>query len=354
MLPSFLTPPLELLTGEGRFEPLGETRGRWRRTQILLARELCSFEWFEQPMAKGGEGAKAARLYARTAAPFMNAGLLVRRAGDGYAIWWWDLDRIGPWLAERFGAALPVVAPETLAQPPGQDWRVIRLGGGFEAQCWRDGVLVASAWRRLPPDGAFWAAFARSQRYPPSPPPATPPNPQTLPLADRVNLGWGDWGEADRGRAARIAAGAAAVLLAGACALWLGQGLRLGQLAKAAEARAQAEQAQALAARHDDTAAQRQLAAFRAVAGGPSPVAALETALAVVRRHGLAAKAFAIDGPIVSVTLPYAAIDQASVITRELQASGAFTDVRPMSASGQGLITIRMSIKGSPAASPGE
>ena len=351
MLPHFLTPPLELLTGDGRFVSLGEARARWRRPQVLLARELCSFEWFDPPMAKGDEGARAARLYARTAAPFVNAGMLVRRAGDGHAIWWWDMDRIGPWLADRFGPDSPVVAPETLAQPPGQDWRVVRLGNGFEAQCWSEGVLVASVWRRTAPDAAFWSAFARRQRHPPSPPPAAPPSPQTLPLAEPVDLGWARWDGANRDRAAKVAAAAAAVLLAAAGMLWLGQGLRLGRLADTTEAQARAEQAQALAARHDDTAAVGRLAAFRAVAGGPNPVAALETALAVVRRHGLSAKAFAIDGPTVTVSLPYSAIDQAQAIARDLEASGAFADVRPM--TGQGLITIRMSMRGAPAASPG-
>jgi len=351
MFPPFLTPPLELLTGDGRFVSLGEARARWRRPQVLLARELCSFEWFDPPMAKGGEGAGAAGLYARTTAPFVNAGMLVRRAGDGYAIWWWDMDRVGPWLAERFGAASPVVAPETLAQPPGQDWRVVRLDAGFEAQCWSDGVLVASAWRRTAPDTAFWSAFARNQRHPPSPAPAAPPNPQTLPLAERVDLGWAGWSGANRDQATKAGAAVAAMLLAAAGMVWFGQGLRLGKLADTTEAEAQAEQAQALAARHDDTAAVRQLTAFRAVAGGPNPVAALETALAVVRRHGLSAKAFAIDGAIVTVSLPYSAIDQAQAISRDLEASGVFADVRPM--TGQGLITIRMSMKGAPAPSPG-
>jgi hypothetical protein len=347
----FLTPPLELLTSEGRFVSLGDPRARWRRPQVLLARELCSFEWFDPPMAKRADGGRAADLYARTTAPFVNAGMLVRRAGDGYAIWWWDMDRVGPWLADRFGAGTPMVAPETLAQPPGQDWRVVRVASGFEAQCWSEGVLVASAWRRLPPDAAFWSAFVRRQRHPPSPPPAAPPTPQTLPLTERVDLGWARWGGVNRNRAAQVAAAATAVLMAAAGVFWLGQGLRLGRLADTTEAQAQVEQAQALTARHDDTAAVRQLAAFRMVAGGPNPVAALETALAVVRRHGLSAKAFAVDGATVTVSLPYSAIDQAQAISRDLAASGAFADVRPM--TGQGLITIRMSIKGAPAASPG-
>ena len=138
----FPTPPLELLCADGRFAPL--TEGRGLRPRVLLARELCSFEWFEPA---GGRSAadQAARLYARTSAPFNNPGVLVRRAGAGYAIWWWDRERTGPWLAERFGAAPPSVAPETLAQPPGIGWRVVRLASGLELQYWRRGILVASS-----------------------------------------------------------------------------------------------------------------------------------------------------------------------------------------------------------------
>ena len=60
------------LSAEGRFTSLTEGAGA-RRPRVLLARELCSFEWFEPA---GGRAAadQAARLYARASAPFNNPG----------------------------------------------------------------------------------------------------------------------------------------------------------------------------------------------------------------------------------------------------------------------------------------
>jgi hypothetical protein len=348
---SFLSPPIELLTAEGRFEALGEGGAPWRRPLVLLARELCSFERFESPGGARAPTLQAARLYARANSPFLSPGTLVRRAEAGYGIWWWDRERVGPWLARRFGAADVAAAPETLAQPPGAGWRIVRLASGFELQAWRGKALVASAWRRAPPDAADWSAFARQLRGAPEPPPATPPPAQTLPIAGDFGLGGVSGLELTPALAAGLAAGGAAVVLAGASAFWVGQGLRLSTLAGGLERQAEAERA-AVAPRTDDTAAAQRLAAFNALADRPDPLAGLSTALEVLRAHGVAAKSFAVDGPVLTVTAPYAALGKVDAISVALAQTGDFQDVRPLPDSAAGVIKIELTMRGAEAGSP--
>jgi hypothetical protein len=339
----FPNPPLELLSVEGRFTPLTAAAGR--RPRVLLARELCSFEWFEPA---GGRTAadQAARLYARTSAPFVDAGALVRRAGAGYAIWWWDRERIGPWLAERFGAETPTLAPETLAQPPANGWRVVRLASGFELQYWRPGTLVASSWRRTAPDAAAWAAFARQQRDPQVPPPVEPPPPQPLPVVQDADFGESGWRDVSPAQTAQLALVGSAALIAAASLFWVGQALRLSQLSAGLERQALAESGAGVQ-RRDDGAARRQIAAYRALGDRPEPIGGLKTALDVLRRHKIAPKAFSVDGPTLTVTVPYTALGQMGQITQELEATGAFTEVRPLSNSADNSIGIRMMVKAS-------
>jgi hypothetical protein len=346
---SFLTPPLELLSADGVFEPLDlAPAAAWRQPQVLLARELCAFEYFEAGGVGGSAGAAAARLHARTAAPFLNPGFLIRRAGRGYGIWWWDLDRIGPWLAERFGAGARVqIAPETLAQPAGMDWRIVRLAAGFEAQFWRTGALAASSWRRQPFDAAAWSAFARQQRNPPFPAPTQPPTPQVLPPFGDLGFGLGRWRDLTAAEWARAAAMGLAAALVLACVFFTGQGLRLQGLARQAEQRAEAVRRSTPATvRGDDAAALQKLAAFRALAGRPSPLAALAAAMGVLRLYGVTAKSYTADAASLTLILPYAAIDRIDKITREMQQSGVFTDVRPLTEPENKTIKLVMTLKG--------
>jgi hypothetical protein len=345
---TFLTPPIELLTADGRFMPLASGAG-WRRPIVLLARELCSYAWFE-PAARGGVAVQAARLYARAHAPYLNPGVALRRAGPGYGVWWWDEDSVAPPLAARFGDARPPVAPETLAQPTGGAWRVVQLAHGFELQAWRGRALVASSWRRSLPSAADWSAFTRLQRDPPVPPPAAPPAPQTLPLAESVSLA--PELELTPASAARLAAGSAGALLALLAAFWAGQGLRLGDLATRFETQSRAVQQTGAPAPGADADSLRRIAAFQALAARPDAVAGLETALKVVRAHGVATKSFAIDGPVVSVTVPYAALGKVETITQDLEATGAFAEVRPLTDSATGSIRLEMTLAGARPVSP--
>ena len=102
MPPPFQTSGVELLSADGAFAPVGGGGG-FGRPKVLLARELCVFERFERPAAGRSAALAAARLHARTAAPYTNPGILVRSAGNGADIWWWDRDRVAPLLQARFG-----------------------------------------------------------------------------------------------------------------------------------------------------------------------------------------------------------------------------------------------------------
>ncbi len=339
-------PPLELLCADGRLSRRWP-EGGGRRPRVLVARELCSFEWFE-PAGARAAAEQAARLYARTSAPYLNPATLVRRAGGGYAIWWWDRDRVGPWLAERFGADAPPVGPETLAQPQGSDWRVVRLASGFELQYWRRRTLVASSWRRTAPDATAWAAFARQQREPETPPPAEPPPPQVLPVIQDADFGEGDWRDISPAETARLALIGSAALIVVYSLFCVGQALRLSQLSAGLERRALAESG-AVVQRRDDATTRRQLAAYQAFGARPEPMGGLKTALDVLRRHKITARVFSVDGPTVTVIVPYTALYDVGEITRELEATDAFTDVRPLSNSANNSIGIRMVVKASPA-----
>jgi hypothetical protein len=341
MPPRFLDPPLQRLSADGGLTPVQGGGAPWRRPVVLLARELCSFECF-QPAGRAAT-LPAARLYARANAPYLHPGVLVRRSGAGYAIWWWDAERLAAALAAASSDAPSAAAPETLAQPAAEGWRVVRLASGFELQCWRGRALIASAWRREPPDGADWAAFARQIRDPPSPAPASPPAPETLPVSGDVALGQGL--ELTGASAAPLAAGVAAVLLAVAAAFWAGQALHLSSLADGLESQAAAEHALA-APPPADAAAEQRLAALRALAARPDPIAGLAAAMEVLKAHGVAVKSFGIDGGVVTVTAPYTALDKIDQITADLAATDAFSDVRPLPDSVAGAIRIQLTMKG--------
>ena len=132
---SFLTPRVERLSAEGRFEPLhpGGAIGRFRRPVVLLDRSLCTFARLETAALPRGRRRQAARLHARLASPYVTGGAALVKAGADFGIWWWDLDRVELEVAERFGPGGASLRPETLAQPAGEGFRIVRLAVGYEA-----------------------------------------------------------------------------------------------------------------------------------------------------------------------------------------------------------------------------
>ena len=345
MPPSFLNRSVELLTAKGSFESIAEGVG-WLRPTVLLARELCSFEFFAPSTGVGATGAAAARLHARTAAPFEDAGWLVRRAGAGYAVWWWDKGRIGPWLQDRFGQIPVQVFPETLAQPAGNGWRIARSTDGFEAQLWKDGALASSAWRREPFDGASWTDFTRMQRNPPEPAPSQPPPASRLPLTTSP-AGTLELDTLSPQTTLRLAAGAAVFAVVAISLFWLGEGLRLKNLAQAdVRAAAQLRASTSTAYPTRDRSAVLRIAAFRRFADRPDMLAALGTALSVAKLYGVEPQAFDIDGSTLTLTLPYSAMTSVDRIAAELEASRQFADPRPTTDPTSQTIQLRMRLVG--------
>lgn len=339
---SFLTPPIELMTAEGGFEPLAT--GGFGRPRVLLARELCAFEHFRPPAAAGSAGLAAARLHARTRAPFHNPGVLIRRGPQGFGIWWWDMDAIAPHLEARFGSARVLLLPESLAQARGEGWRVLRQSSGYEAQHWRGGELLGSAWRRERFDDEAWAAFVRVQRGSHEEAPAEPPPAQPLPLQPAL-ASPGGLSEMAPGELAALAAGIAAMALVLTAAVQLGQGLRLSQDAKKAEAQAAVLRATpATSLEAQDRRSLQQLKGFRALSERTSPLVSLTTALQVLRLFEVEPTGYESDGQTLSLTLPYAAIGKAERISAELAGTGRFTDVRPITQPGRKAIELRMKV----------
>ncbi len=351
MTPDFLSPPLELLSADGRFEPVGAGRAGWRRPVVLLARELCSFGWFDAGRAQGSAAAAAARLHARAAAPFAHAGWRMRRGDGGVSIWWWDRDWVDAKLRERFGSRAAAVAPETLAQAPGEGWRIIRSSRGFDAQCWRGGALIGSAWRPERFDSEAWDAFVRVQRAADEPAPAEPPTADHLPWSRDPLPGLAELGAITPAEAARIGAVAATAVLIAAGGFFAGQALRLGRLAGAAGAEATAVAA-ARGPAGDRQGAQR-LAAFRRLSTGQDPLAALSVALGVLQLYDVEATQMKVDRASLTLTLPYAAIDRVDRIALELENSGAFADVRPLTDDDAQVIRLQMKLaRPAPSTSP--
>lgn len=288
----------------------------------------------------------AARLHAASAAPFLQAGALVEKSGRGFSIWWWDRERIDPALIEAFGARPPASAPETFTPPVGgSGWRVLRLGDGVEAQLWRDGGLVASRWRRTAFDAVAWEAFVRIQPGP-GDAPTEPPAAVTgfrAPFPRRHN---GSGVSPDQ--LLRAAPAAVAVLLLTVAAFWLGQGLKLRSDSQELERVAALERQAAPPPTATGGNAARRLAAFTALSERPNPVAALGVATRILRLYGVGVQAADAQGDALTLTLPYSTLSGVDRIARDMEASGVFTDVRPITNAADHTIQLRMRLTGRP------
>ncbi len=346
MLLTFLTPRVELLGSDGQLSTLQEagSLGRVAPSVVLIARELCTFQAFSAPLPGGRQLAQAARLHAVASPPYARSAHVLARSSGAVGIWWWDVDRVSGLLEN---AGLPPtlrVTPETLAQPPGDRLRLVKLASGFEAQAWKDGKLVASAWRSARFDPAAWAQFTRGVGIEAGS--ESPPAAITLPASlERINAAL-EPSPPDLATAAKTAGAALGVLLAGAIALNLGQAWRLTHDTAGVEKRAETLKA---ALPQDSGEARRRLAREAAVfdpaAASTSPLSAAGVIVGITALLELTPTRLTIEAGEAELVLPYAAIDRVGELTPELEGSGYFTDVRPETNSDAGELIYYLRIR---------
>ncbi len=223
---TFLTPPIELLSAEGRFVGLAHEaaaaadhpRGA-RALQLRVVRVRCE--------RRGGGRGRAA--YARANAPYLNpgadgaaGGARLRRLVVGRRQRRTATRRP---LRRRAPAALAPGLWRSFARRPVAD-RLRPDERVRAADLANVRALVASSWRRAQPyRGGLVCAFTRLQRDPPVPPPTAPPAPETLPIAEGFTPTAFELELTPASHRAKLAAGSAAALLALSAAFLDGAGL---------------------------------------------------------------------------------------------------------------------------------
>ncbi|WP_426041895.1 hypothetical protein [Brevundimonas sp. TWP2-3-4b1] len=347
MLNRFLTPRIDRLGSDGHVEEVhpGTALGRLRPRVLLLGRELCTFFWFDAGAMSPRRRRQAARLHARIASPYLVSGGTIVKAGAGFGVWWWDLARIQPWLQDQYGTRRPVIRPETLAQPPGRDWRILKLDHGYELQWWQAGALMASAWRAIRPDATSWSGFARLQRG--AEDSGSVPVVEQVPIALNSEAFVLSGAEITREQAVLATAGGFAMIAMIMALFWAGQALQLRSDAdkleiQAATLGAGASRPQALQVFEND---RRRMAAFQEIEQRTNPISSVGAALAVLAIHDLQPTQIEATVDSLTLTLPYAASRQSDELVEEFEASGYFYDVQPAIQSPAAALKITMKVR---------
>ncbi len=353
MLPSFLTRPVLRLRADGGAEAPGPREPALGPPTVWLARGLCRFERFRPPPGLSGRAAlAAARVHARTRAPFASAGhALARTAGGGFGVWWWDAAQVDQLLADAGVEAPARLRPEAAGQAAGLDgWRVLR-GEGYEAQRWADGSLEASAWRRTAFDAAAWGAFARlagpdagsGSGLAPGSPPAAHPALFTAgsPYASRFVR------EVDVAATLQAAVLALLVVSLGASGFFVGQGLAAARRDSGLRTEIAAREGAAPRSRRPELAARaRGLDALARVVDRPGPLARLVDAQRVLARFDLRITGFDAGRDELAVSVPASAAAGVDLLVEEIQARPEFADVRPVLDRDAHVLTLRMRLVG--------
>ncbi len=346
MLNDFLTPRTEFLNSAGRRETLhpGGLLGRLRRPVLLLARDLCAFELFETANLPASRRRQAARLRAISASPYAAASYRLVPVGADFGIWWWDLDRLGDAALQAEIVARYAARPETLGQPRGSGWRVVKLRSGYELQLWTAAGLIASTWRRPRVDATVWRQFTRLQR---EGGPEEPPTPVQLPLS--LTAPAFAFSRPEMSRQAAIAyGGVLAAVLVGAFTLFLyAQGLQLkSETAKVVEQtetlRAATPPASVLSTVEGD---RQMLAAYNEVESRTNPLSSAGAAIGILALHDLSPVSMESDRDLVSVVLPYSAMSKIDNLVLDFEESGYFYDVEPHTEGDAQRLVIEMKVR---------
>lgn len=345
----FLSPRVERIDATGKVDLLheGGALGRYlRRPVVLIARELCSFALFEATNLPRRQRGSAARLHARFAAPYLRSGYSLIKAGTDFGLWWWDEDQVERLLGPSPSKASKVFVPETLAQPRGQAWRIVRLKQGYEAQLWRGQSLIASAYRQERFDAASWSAFVRLQRDAPEAP-AQPPAATDLPIAFANRDAFAQAPiELTREQLGYCAAGAAVVACLSLSAYFYGQGRVLESDAETLGIETQSIRAstpQPEAVRNMD-ANQKALIAYHQIEGRTNPLTSTGAAIGILALHDLVPDVVDAKADGLSLTLAYEHLPKVQTLIADFETSGYFFDIMPRADAAAKTLVLEMKV----------
>lgn len=350
---NFLTPRIDRLDTDGRVQCLhpGSGLGRHlRRPVLLLARDLCSYSLFSTAGLPMTRRRQAAALQARSAAPYLRPGSILLKSGTDYGIWWWDMDRLDALLA---GAGLSstrhVACPESLTQPSlasaAEQWRIVRLNKGYEAQVWHNKTLQASAWRPDRYTPASWQSFVKQQRGL-NAAPVLPPAASDLPLAYNPRLPLSQT-ELSRQQMALLAGAAVIALCLGMSAYLTGQTWQLKKEIHAVQAetdriRASTPQSLQVASLNQ---AQQKLVAYQALESRTSPLSAAGAAIGILAYHDIVPIKLASESDSLQIVVDYSLLNKLQPVISDLETAGYFDDIRPRTEASAKTITIEMTLK---------
>lgn len=325
----------------------------WARTTVILARSRCRLRWFRLAGIPAAERMAALRLQVEAWRPFEHTSARLVLAGeDGLAIAW-DATAAQQQLADAGLAPERChFIPETLMQAAGPDGlRLLRASEGFEAQCWRDGLLRASRWWAEPLTTQDWQEFMHLSG-------AGRAADDALPQPQEAALAASAWARHYPLHATSDGADGTEqrLVFVGALALALTTGLLAHQLWDARQqGRALARQiadvkaatAPVLGARDATMAAVNEVEKLAAWFALPLPVDVIGYLHDALGRSGVQVKDLDLEGDKLRLGLQLAPSATRAGIVRDLQAGGWFVDVAEVRAdNARGLLTMDMRIVG--------
>lgn len=343
--------PQALLRLDG-FDGLPQA-GWWVQTTIVVARSRCRLRWFRLAGLPAAERLAALRLQVEAWRPFgTTAARLILAGEEGLAIAWDGSAAVQQLLADGLTPERCQFVPETLLQPAGsQGLRLLRCAEGFEAQCWRDGILRASRWWADPLSAQDWQEFVHASG-------AGVDASDMAPESQGLALAPSAWikhyplhatAEGTEGAERRL-------VLVGALALTLAGGVLSHQLWGAhQEGRSLARQisdvkaatAPVLSARDATMAVVDEVEKIAAWFALPLPVDVIGHLNDMLGRSGVQVKDLDLEGNKLRLALQLAPNATRAGIVKDLQAGGWFTDVTEVRAdNARGLLTMEMRIVG--------
>lgn len=352
---NFLTPRIDRIDTNGRVQSVhpGSSLSRLlRRPVLLLPRDLCSYSLFSIANLPMTRRRQAAVLHAHSASPYQRPGSIMVKSGTDYGIWWWDANRLDALLeTSGLSSMRHAPCPESLCQPSPvtahEQWRVVRLTHGYEAQVWRDKTLQASAWRPDRYVQASWQSFVKKQRGFGAAP-AVPPVPSDLPVNFNSKLPLSR-PEMSRQQMAVWAGASVVALCLGVSAYLTGQTWQLK--AEVEKVQAETDQIRASTPQSLQVAelnqAQQKLVAYQALEARTSPLSSAGAAIGILAYHDIVPRKVSSDTESLQIVVDYNLLSKLKPVIADLETAGYFEDIRPRSEVSSQTITIEMKLKAS-------